>query len=201
MITPATAEERKARRQPKKSSFSLAIAEKIFEMISRGNYVETAAAHAGINKSTYYEWIKRGRREITRLNSSPRAKPNSVEADFVFFYRKVEHCLAEAEARALGRISKAAEGGFVLVEVKEVKDASNRVTETVITKKTMGPQWQAEAWRLERMFPKKFGRKVEVTQQEKGETQANLTPDEFVSKCQELSVRMLSFDPREAEAS
>lgn len=188
---PAKPKKRKVR----KSIFSLVIAEKIFEMISRGNYVETAAAHAGIGKNTYFEWIRRGKRELLRLKENPRAKTNPTESDFVYFYQKVEHCLAEAETKALGRIMKAAEGGFVSVEIKEVKDKAGNVTETIVTRKTLGPQWQAEAWRLERMFPHKFGRRVEVTQGDGKDRTGNLTPEEFMGKCQEAAEKMLTFTP------
>ena len=45
---------------------------KIITAIRAGNYIETAAAYAGVNKSTLYEWLKRGEREKQRVAKNPR---------------------------------------------------------------------------------------------------------------------------------
>lgn len=37
--------------------------EKILDCIRKGAYIETAAAVAGINKSTFYDWLKKGARK------------------------------------------------------------------------------------------------------------------------------------------
>ncbi|MFX4303012.1 IS630 transposase-related protein [Alicyclobacillus tolerans] len=89
---------------------------KIVEAIRAGNYIETAAAYAGVNKSTIYDWLKRGAR--------------GDGAEFVSFSNAVEKALAEAEMRDVLIIGNAA---------KE--------------------NWQAAAWRLERKFPERWGRK------------------------------------------
>ena len=39
---------------------------KIITAIRAGNYIETAAAYAGVNKSTLYEWLKRGENRKAR---------------------------------------------------------------------------------------------------------------------------------------
>ena len=105
--------------------------EKIVSAIRAGNYIETAAAYAGIHKSTLYDWLKRGEREKQRVAKNPRYRIKKDEQQFVEFSDAVEKALAEAEVRDVAIIGKAAE-----------------------------EYWQAAAWRLERKFPHKWGRKV-----------------------------------------
>lgn len=107
------------------------VQEKIIQAIKAGNYMETAAAYAGINKSTLYDWLKRGEREKQRMGKNPRYRIRKSEKPYVEFSDAVEKALAEAEMRDVLLIGKAAE-----------------------------EQWQAAAWRLERKFPDRWGRRV-----------------------------------------
>ena len=107
--------------------------EKIISAIKAGNYIETAAAYAGISKNTLYEWLKRGEREKQRVEKSNKAKIKKSEEIYVIFTDAVEKALAEAEMRDVLIIGKAAE-----------------------------KEWQAAAWRLERKFPDRWGRKLNV---------------------------------------
>lgn len=108
--------------------------ERIITAIRAGNYIETAAAYAGINKTTLYDWMKRGEREKQRVAKDARLKIRKAEQPFVEFSNAVQRALAEAEVRDVAIIAKAAE-----------------------------EQWQAAAWRLERKFPEKWGkRQIEI---------------------------------------
>lgn len=104
--------------------------EDVLKVIRSGNYIETACAYVGINKSTFYDWLKRGAREKDRLAKNPRARVRKDEQPFVDFSNAVEKALAHAEIRDVAIIGKAAE-----------------------------ENWQAAAWRLERKFPDRWGRK------------------------------------------
>lgn len=106
---------------------------RIVQAIQAGNYMETAAAYAGINKSTLYLWLKRGAREKERLEKNSRARMRKSEAPFVEFSNAIQKALAEAEMRDVMLIGKAA-----------------------------AEQWQAAAWRLERKFPQRWGRRVAI---------------------------------------
>jgi transposase len=88
----------------------------ICNYIQAGNYIETAAAAAGINKKTLYEWLKRGKQAQSGIYKE--------------FSNAVEKALAISEIR----------------ELKTIKDHSAQY-------------WQAAAWRLERRFPDRWGRK------------------------------------------
>lgn len=109
------------------------IKNKIISAIRAGNYMETSAAYAGISKSSLYEWLKRGEREKQRIERNKRFKIRKSEEIFVDFSDAVEKALAEAEIRDVMRIERAAE-----------------------------VYWQAAAWRLERKFPDRWGRKIKT---------------------------------------
>jgi len=122
------------------------IVAKIVKAIRAGNYIETAAAYAGISKNTLYDWLRRGEREKQRLATNPRSKMRKSEAPFVEFSDAVERALAEAEVRDVTIIAKAAE-----------------------------TQWQAAAWRLERKFPDRWGRrKLDIDLDQVGKVQVEI---------------------------
>jgi len=95
--------------------------------------METAAAYAGISKDTLYAWLKRGQREKEKKEKDPSYEIPKYERQFVRFSDAVEKALAEAEMR----------------DVMIIYEASKE-------------QWQAAAWRLERKFPDRWGRKLSV---------------------------------------
>lgn len=103
---------------------------KITDVIRAGNYIETAAAYSGISKSTLYDWLKRGERERQRSENNG-VKVSKKEQPFVEFSDAIEKALAEAEIRDVMRITEASK-----------------------------TDWKAAAWRLERKFPDKWGRKT-----------------------------------------
>lgn len=109
------------------------IQDKIVSAIRLGNYMETAAAYAGISKDTLYAWLKRGQREKEKKEKDPSYEIPKYERQFVRFSDAVEKALAEAEMR----------------DVMIIYEASKE-------------QWQAAAWRLERKFPDRWGRKLSV---------------------------------------
>ena len=104
--------------------------EELVKVIRAGNYIETACAYVGINKTTFYDWMKRGAREKERLERNTNARPKKSEATFVELSNAIEKALAQAEIRDVAIIGKAAE-----------------------------ENWQAAAWRLERKFPERWGKK------------------------------------------
>ena len=110
------------------------VTERILMMIRAGNYLETAAAHAGIAKVTLFDWLRRGGRESSGVYRE--------------FRDAVDKALADAEIHDVLLIGKACE-----------------------------KQWQAAAWRLERKFPGRWGRKVEIRSGSKGDQSPTWTPN------------------------
>jgi len=97
------------------------IQDRIVSAITAGNYLETAAAFAGIHRATLHRWLKRG--------------AETTIGQYREFRDAVERAQAQAEIRDVAIIGQAA------------------------TK-----HWQAAAWRLERKFHDRWGRRrVEVS--------------------------------------
>ena len=104
---------------------------RIVQAIVGGNDITVAAAYAGIGKTTFYEWLERGRKEAARLAASSRAKPKDSETPFAEFADAIQKAQADAETRNVALIAKAAQEGT----------------------------WTAAAWWLERKHPDRWGRK------------------------------------------
>jgi transposase len=98
-----------------------AIQDEIVRQLRLGNYIETAAAIAGIHKSTLYDWLKRG------------ARSDEKDDRYARFSDAVKKAQAESEAFDLAVITRAAQ-----------------------------QHWQAAAWRLERRFPDRWGRRDHI---------------------------------------
>jgi transposase len=108
-------------------------------------YLETVADYLGCERTTWRKWLARGRKEFNRLARNPRAKPKEKEALYLEFFNTYKTSLAEGELYDLGVIKKAS------------TDQVN--AEGEVTRKG---EWQAAAWRAERRFPGKWGRKDRV---------------------------------------
>lgn len=125
----------------------------LVQLLDDGNYVVTACRHVGISEASYYSWMERAREEVERvdelkidaqavinaaiagktigemLEASP---PNFDPAEwtFVVFAVSTTRARAQAVARAVGAIRKAAAQG----------------------------DWRAAAWYLEHAHGREFGR-------------------------------------------
>jgi transposase len=128
---------------------------KICDAIRAGNYLETAAAFAGIGKSTFYDWLRRGQRVSKGIYHD--------------FSEAVEKALADSEARDVALIAKAAADG----------------------------QWQAAAWRLERKFPDRWGRRDRHQVEANIQGTVKVTSDEAI---EELTRLLAARTPRDGEA-
>lgn len=96
------------------------VLEKIVTAIKAGSYVETAAAFAGVGKSTLYDWLRKGA-----------AQKNGIYREFSI---AIEQALAHADVRDITIIAQAAQKGV----------------------------WQAAAWRLERKYPDRWGKRTVI---------------------------------------
>lgn len=100
--------------------------------IRAGATHDAAAAHAGIDRATFYRWMDRGRTERERIAAGE--EPNPDETPYRDICDAIEKAHADAEIRNIAVIQNAAAGGT----------------------------WQAAAWWLERRMPSKYARRVEV---------------------------------------
>lgn len=100
------------------------IVAELVQLVRKGNYAETAASAVGIDRVTFYRWLKEG----ARLKDSGQQLRTEEQHLLVELSNAVKSAAAIAETEALEVITEA-------------------------SKKT----WQAAAWRLERMYPQRYG--------------------------------------------
>jgi transposase len=122
------------------------LTQKICAAIQRGAHIETAVALCGIHKQTFYDWLKRGKKE-----------PGSI---FERFTDAVNKAIAEGEMRDIMNIDQAAMGR----KATYLKDAQGKLIldgngNPILESSALAPTWTASAWRLERKFPDRWGRK------------------------------------------
>ena len=108
----------------------------VADLVRAGNYLETAAAAVGVSRSTLNKWIRDGRRIRDDLDRGPRDPKGltAAEGRVAQFSAAIGKARALSEAEALDRIAEAGRAG----------------------------SWQADAWRLERKYPDRYGRRVQV---------------------------------------
>ena len=152
------ADAKKSSKGGRPSKLTREVTENICKAIRAGNFFGTACQYAGIDESTGYAWMQAAKGEHPRLKQSKQ---------FVEFSEAVKKAEADAEAAAILRIGKAARGGELAtrttktvtkVVTKRNGDVEETTTTTVEEGKTL-PQWQADAWFLERKFSDRWGRK------------------------------------------
>lgn len=134
------------------------IQKEIIESLKMGNYLETAAAFSGIDVVTLRRWIKRGDRELQRIDEKG-GRIRKSEALYVEFCTACKKAMAEAEMRD------------VLLIYQAAKD-----------------NWQAAAWRLERKFPERWSRKDrhEITGKNGGAIEIGSAKERLLKRIQEM---------------
>lgn len=125
-------------------------------------YLEQAVVLAGYGKSTITDWMKKGR-------ENPEQYPQCAK-----LVVSVEHALAECEARGLRSINKSVNGQewqYERYPEGSLDEDGNDISGNLIlnargnpipTQVGVEPNWKAAAWKLERRFPKRWGRTIEI---------------------------------------
>lgn len=115
--------------------------QKIVQAIALGTPLVTAFQYAGISHETGYEWLRKG--------EHPAKAPI-----YAAFLEAVTQARAQDEMRRIGRIEQAGRGGAVIA-----RKTIHRKDGTVETEeRTAPPDWQADAWFLERSRSQTWGR-------------------------------------------
>ena len=130
--------------------------EQLCALLREGNYLSVACAQLGQAVATVEEWIERGRNADTQ-----RARTRGTHPVYATFAKAVEKAQAEGESARVARIQQAGQGGAVL----KVRRYRNEAGEPVEEEERARPQWQADAWYLERRHPERWGRKETVKQE------------------------------------
>lgn len=105
------------------------IVQEVRRLVPTVCYMESVGDYLGVSRQTWRGWLRRGRKEADRLAEAPDAAPRKTEALYLEFFTTFKRAVAEGEITAAAQIALAAGGGV----------------------------WQAAAWRLERLFPERWG--------------------------------------------
>lgn len=133
--------------------------ERVVQLVRAGNYIETAAAAAGISKETFHGWLRRSAEAHGKLHRKERLNP--LDKACMEFSAAVDDAQAAAEAedvahlQALGRARQVT---TVTVQLDKDGDEVSRSQQT----KQLGPDPAVLMWRLERRFRPRWGRQVQV---------------------------------------
>ena len=152
------------------------VQQKIVFAIANGNALETAAQYAGIDPSTLFRWMQKGKKGW---------KP------YCEFRKAIEKARTEIEMSHVATIEQAKTGGVLVSEVITEKVFKNGTVETKTTRTWTRPEWTAAAWWLERQHSDKWGKKesVEITIRREAERLAKetgLDVDEIMAEAERL---------------
>lgn len=126
----------------------------LIERLSKGDYLETAASLAGINRHTIRNWCRAGR----RIADSEEGPQTDEERSLVSFLDAVEKALAKGESKDWDKIGAASKGQWQASAWRlerrypekygqrpSAVGAINGKLEIVVTHKVMGAGEQAPA--------------------------------------------------------
>src|SRR3990167_4587665 len=161
--------------QGRPTKLTQAVFTAIINAVSGGVPYLRAAAMANIGPDAAMEWRRRGE-NVDNRPTTP------LYANFAKALKKAE---AQDEARRVLRINQAGQGGQVTHE-KTITYPDGRVVHEVSRTR---PEWQADAWHLERTQPDVWGRRerldIRVNIQQaavKVAEDLGMTPDEVLSE-------------------
>ena len=154
------------------SAFTEETKTKILTAIGAGNSLSISAQYAAINYETLRLWLKRGEHADEKK-----------DPEFFGFFVAIKKAQADAEALSVGRIRQAAKGGAILERTTVTTERTNKsgvtTTTTRSTERYAPPQWQADAWWLERMNGQQWGRHDRVTRNQFNFDLENLSDEQF----------------------
>lgn len=134
------------------------------QCFERGMPDNQSAATANISRETLRRWKETGEAEQARQDAG--TQPNPDFALHVALVAAIKNADATFVQTRLDRIAAASEGGAILRRVTTTKRNGDIIEEVTLAQ----PQWQADAWLLERRHYQDFARRTmtEVTGKEGG---------------------------------
>jgi hypothetical protein len=132
--------------------------DKIVAYLSAGNRIENVCNLVNITPAAFHEWMARGEGRDLERPQLP------IYVDFVDAVRKAQ---GYAEASRLARIEKAGKGGDIAAVKRTYKTEigkDGKPVQVLVSEETTytRPQWQADAWMLERAIPEAWGRRLDI---------------------------------------
>jgi len=141
-----------------------AVTARLFAAVEAGLPLGHAAAVAGVHRATLHRWMARGQDELDKLAEGGR--PQASERPYRDFCDRLTRARATVAERSLGRLERAARGGFVTRRIERTYTEDDGKVVKEVEEHREAPAWRVDAWLLEKSFPGDFGRspeRVEVT--------------------------------------
>lgn len=161
---------------------TVTIADRIIQAVRAGNYLETAAAAAGVHIQTIRTWITTGNATLRLLNQgTPASDLPRADLRYAEFAYALARAEAEAESEDVARLQQLARGqARTHKEVTTIKrDANGAIVEqsTRVEDETLAPDSAALRWRLEKRHPRRWAgtHRIELTGEEGGPVELTVT--------------------------
>lgn len=155
----------------------ITVADRVVTALETGQYVEVAAATAGVSRVTVLNWLRTGASVRARAARDKRDLTEH-EAACVDFADRVNRTLARVEMEELAAIRAAGmETQQRRVVVRKVTDGDKgRVSHVEERTEDVLPDWRALAWRAERRWVQRWGRRdaLEITSGDDEDTSVDI---------------------------
>ena len=153
----------------------ITVADRIIAAVRAGNYLETAAALAGVRVATIRDWLYTGNATLRALaNGAEQHELPHHHIRYAEFADAIARAEAEAEAEDVARLQLLARGQATTTKevTVERRNADGELVErtTRSETETLAPDSAALRWRLERRHPRRWqgSQRVELTGEEGG---------------------------------
>lgn len=127
--------------RPPDWKFSQEVAETVLGALMAGSYIDTACDLAGIHRTTFYRWLRRGSRLIVEAKRRADRYGRPHEDVWELIEPQDERGIAVFADRVRKALAQA------------------QITHIALIRKAASKHWQAAAWMLERRYPEQWGRR------------------------------------------
>lgn len=180
-----------------KTKLTLTRLKNIVTVLQAGNYVGTACEFAGVGRSTFDDWRRRGETEMDRVNAMRGHDADQLMEQFDGKDPRQPNGKGEPSDKASPEYMwankpkpfKVEEWPYVVFQASVLKAraaAEVRALHQINT--AMGTSWQAAAWWLERTKPDQWGRqqRINLEGSEHGEPIKVVTTEDLEAKMARL---------------
>lgn len=132
--------------------------------LGEGLSLHDATLGAAIYRGTVDHWCRNG--ATARIRQAQGLDITENEQKYLAFLADYERVQSDIERARLAKIIQVADGGYSRSRIvrKRVRNEEGEmvVAEETVTMETAEPNWQANAWVLERRFPARYRRRMDV---------------------------------------
>lgn len=159
---------------------TITVADTVIEAVRAGCFPEAAAAAAGINRSTLYDWQRVGARALQRMaNGTPRSALSRKERLCADFSDRILQAYAEATAIEVTTAAQLARGGLKLNSTTTRTETTPTGVKVTTTTKVdeLAPDSAMLRWRLAQRERETWGKAaaLEVTGADGGPIELSLS--------------------------